>query len=114
MFAEVMFFLCMSQVDKFYYEPRLGKLDTVNAHFSVATLLTVARVLWASTASLQCRSGKVQRVDPVPFITGVATILTQVRRGKACAVGCCSCPFVVTDAISVCVGSSTPTTWRSS
>merc|ERR1712046_231999 len=52
MFAEVMFFLCMSQMDKFYYEPRL--------------------------ASLQCRSGsKIQRVDPAPFITGVATILTQ-------------------------------------
>ena len=112
MFAEVMFFLCMSQVDKFYYEPRLGKPSFVSMR-TLMTLLTAARGLRASTASLQCRSGKVQRVDPVPFITGVATILTQVRQGKACAVGCCTCPFV-TDVISFCVCSSTPTTWRSS
>eukprot|EP01043_Picozoa_sp_COSAG02_P110608 COSAG02_NODE_46741_length_346_cov_1.044534_1_plen_52_part_00 len=29
MFAEVMFFLCMSQVDKFYYEPRLGRIPKI-------------------------------------------------------------------------------------
>ena len=79
MFAEVMFFLCMSQVDKFYYEPRLGMIALHLCAFGPRSGCLPPFVCFRA-ASLQCRSGsKIQRVDPVPFITGVATILTQVK-----------------------------------
>ena len=73
MFPEGMFFLCMSQVDKFYYEPRLGARACVQALALAAVVTLVSRC----AASLQCKSR--DRVDPVPFIIGVAAILTQVR-----------------------------------
>jgi hypothetical protein len=73
MFPEVMFFFIMSQVSKFTYDERLGAW----AYLLVCmTSLTVLPAI----ASLQCRpNSKIERVDPVPFMIGVVTVLTQVR-----------------------------------
>ena len=100
MFPEVMFFLCLSQVDKFYYEPRLGARACVQALALAAVVTLVSRC----AASLQCKSR--DRVDPVPFIIGVAAILTQVRTTIACLA--CAGPHPLPRA------SSTPTTSGSS
>ena len=50
MFPEVMFFLCMSQVDKFYYEPRLGARACVQA---LALAAVVTLVSLRSVAAVQ-------------------------------------------------------------
>ena len=59
MFAEVMFFLCMSQVEKFYYEPRLGeKSPCTVCPITLFFTLTVCHTRWSSFTAVpaQCES----------------------------------------------------------